>query len=350
MAISSAQSIFGTQASGTATRPGISGTLTLGLPASGMIFQDAGSVFTGRAVLDDTDECTVDFADFAATPAGAKSFEALLEPTGAENDILLTDASGTRTTASIAIDDDTDRTQLTITADTPLVEIVSGDKRVMRIVGTLTSDGSTPVVFPILPYTGITDGKPAYEQSLGNAALWVTDDGVNFEWEIASGGGVWRSDEDVATPDLVTTWTPISPTTGTPTVTAHPATAAQVIAAITAAEIEGLTASNAPGSDGTGFVAAATADFEIQITPGWLPPQVDFQGIPYATNAEILAIQVSCTSGELTMEIDGETTNIEAGGKVQIANPSGIYSTADDLKLTASADNTTADVAIIGKL
>jgi hypothetical protein len=56
-------------------------------------------------------------------------------------------------------------------------------------------------------------------------------------------------------PDQVATWTPAFPATGTPTVTAHPATAAQAIAAINAEEI-GSSASNAPGSDGTGFIAA----------------------------------------------------------------------------------------------
>jgi hypothetical protein len=201
---------------------------------------------------------------------GYEEGEALLEPAGDNNDILLTSTNPLFESAEILIDDEIDRTQLSITADTPLVEIVSGDKRVMRITGELTSDGSTPFVFPDLPFTEITGGKPQYGVDFSGVEFFATR--AASEWQLGdfTNGIFWTSPEDVATPDLVETWTPESPATGTPTVTAHPATAAQVIAAINAAEIEGLTAANAPGSDGSGFVAGtATVSFTIITdTPG----------------------------------------------------------------------------------
>ena len=97
----------------------------------------------------------------------------------------------------------------------------------MIVTGTLTSDGTTPVVFPFLPYNGTTNGKARYGDVLFDLA-WNSTDGA---WELQSSvGTLFTSSANVATPDLVPTgawnavtnpdaWEPVSPATGTPVVT-----------------------------------------------------------------------------------------------------------------------------------
>jgi hypothetical protein len=125
-------------------------------------------------------------------------------------------------------------------------------------------------VFPDLIYAGQREGRPVYTDSgIDNGgvipdgyALFSSSEGEDVFWYLANPNisVVFESSEDVESPDLVTTWTPESPATGTPTVTARAATAAQTIAAINAASAL-YTAANGPGSNGTGAIAAATAVF-----------------------------------------------------------------------------------------
>ncbi len=186
---------------------------------------------------------------------------AILDPAGENNEILLTSTSTLFESAEILIDDDVDRTQLTVTADTPLVEIVSGDKYILDIVANRTAPSVTNLTGRYV-FDQVINGKPSHTGLSGLASTrWS-----GSEWQIRSGSeSVFISSEDVATPDLVTSWT-VQPSFGgagsVSSITPNPATAAQVITAINAANITGLTASNAPGSDGTGFVAGtATVNF-----------------------------------------------------------------------------------------
>ena len=190
---------------------------------------------------------------------GAPEFEGsvILDPAGDNNAILIASTDPDIEAAEILIDDDVDRTGLSVTGGS-LLSAVSGDKRVVQVGGTLT-DGVNPVVFPLLSELTIEGGDLFWEIGSSEDLPYFVVSGTPFgSWFIGAitetGSAEWSSTDEVATPDLVTTWTPTGDATGTPTVTAHPATAAQVIAAINAEEIEGVTAANAPGNDGSGFV------------------------------------------------------------------------------------------------
>ena len=94
----------------------------------------------------------------------------------------------------------------------------------MMVTGTLTSDGSTSISFAPLLYAGIISGKASYNPVglgfyvVGDQIIWST---VATKWRIYKNAViVFESSENVATPDLVTTWTPVGAATGTPTVTA----------------------------------------------------------------------------------------------------------------------------------
>ena len=82
------------------------------------------------------------------------------------------------------------------------------------VAGDLTTDGSTPAVFPTLEYAGLFNGRPEHNDPVDSdtAAYWAVT-----QWELFLAGiGLFSSTEDVATADLVTTWTPIPPATGAP--------------------------------------------------------------------------------------------------------------------------------------
>lgn len=81
------------------------------------------------------------------------------------------------------------------------------------VAGDLTTDGTTPAVFPQLDYDGPLNGKPSYTASDGSSAIWDVS-----IWLLTHGptSMQWLSYDAVATPDLVDTWEPDSPATGTP--------------------------------------------------------------------------------------------------------------------------------------
>lgn len=88
----------------------------------------------------------------------------------------------------------------------------------MAITGTLTSDGSTPLVFADLPLLNPSAGKKIqyYNVSESTTISWH----ISNQWRISTGLTVlYHSNEDVLTPDEVVTWTANAPATGTPVVT-----------------------------------------------------------------------------------------------------------------------------------
>lgn len=88
----------------------------------------------------------------------------------------------------------------------------------ITVSGDLTTDGTTPAVFTELPRIGELNGKPVFDDQGADAALWI-----NGEWNLVYDplGSLWISPDDVATPDLVTTWIPQNGATGIPVVTAN---------------------------------------------------------------------------------------------------------------------------------
>ena len=106
----------------------------------------------------------------------------------------------------------------------------------LSVAGTLT-DGTNPVVFPVLTRAPDFGGKSAWSDDgdpvdgIGFASgdvyrvYWKT---ATFEdpdaywlalWTDGVTGAGWKSTSDVASPELATGWTAVSPSTGTPVIT-----------------------------------------------------------------------------------------------------------------------------------
>jgi len=207
----------------------------------------------------------------ATTPTNGEPPTATLNPAGDDNDILLTDSSGTRTTAQIVIDAVTDRTQIAASETAGAVVFTSGDKRLLTVSGAVTAGVNGTLT------------KTAFEAAnewSSNGLTLDENDGVNaFTHVIDIAGDVAVISYDAAgvviyqanveaeqSHDWPDEYTFDAPTVGegTPTVTAAPALASTAIAMLDA--LEDLTAENADGSDGSGSIAA--------VGP------VDFEGLP----------------------------------------------------------------------
>lgn len=101
----------------------------------------------------------------------------------------------------------------------------------LHVTGTLT-DGTDPVVFPALLEAGTASGKTVYTDLGGYygaggydyICIWTVPGDLFQLVKFVSGTPVaaWYSTDDVATPDLVTTWLPSGSATGTPVVTFTP--------------------------------------------------------------------------------------------------------------------------------
>jgi hypothetical protein len=184
-------------------------------------------------------------------PFVLKGWGVILAPAGDDNDIKISSADPTILTAQIVIDDTTDRTQLTAAKSGSALVATSGDKRVMRIVADFTDEE-----IPVVETVDLINNSSAEWYSEDNVHA-LTNDG--FFWVLdKTGAGKFTLPYTTPFPDEED-WSEAVPSDGSitnpiPTVTAHPATAAQVIAALSA--LPGITATNAPGNDGTGFVAA----------------------------------------------------------------------------------------------
>jgi len=86
----------------------------------------------------------------------------------------------------------------------------------ITVTGTLTYDGSTPVSINELPYVELNNGKASYTSEFGDSVYW---DGAKWILFHYGTDAEWHSADDVATPDLASTWTPQGSATGTPTLT-----------------------------------------------------------------------------------------------------------------------------------
>jgi hypothetical protein len=351
MAIQAARANFGLDAAGIADRTLISGAVTLGRTPQSMLLPDGTTLFPCRVLLGNGQSAVIDATDFSYTDDPPDAAELLLNPTGDDNDILLTaDAAGlagNSLTGAIAVAEDS--TALTAVKTGNNIVATSGDKRRMIVTGTLT-DGSDPVVFPPLIYFGTDDNGEHWTDTGGDS------DGASYRatqsegvWILLGSGVSWGSSEEVDFPDEVETWIPNSPATGTPTVTAATATAAQAIPVINAASL-GVTASNGPDSDGSGAIAAVA---QANLTGGTNGAQVldadsDFQGNPYPTATDVLGLLVQCVSGSGTVAVGTDfLAPLKAGSKVQIACPDGIAELLDEITLTASEDGTECLLAIV---
>ncbi len=92
------------------------------------------------------------------------------------------------------------------------------------VTGTLSPNATGTYTFK-----EIYNGRPGYEKGTFGTAGYsgISWDADNSRWELSVlvtvsplAIATWTSASDVATPDLATGWTPVSPSTGTPTLTA----------------------------------------------------------------------------------------------------------------------------------
>lgn len=98
----------------------------------------------------------------------------------------------------------------------------------LSVTGTLTSDGSTPVVFPTLVFAGIRNGNPEYSSTGigGGAQPYVavySDPGNPMQgWYLyqLTPYTAWFSTSIAALPQLASGWGPLGNATGIPIITA----------------------------------------------------------------------------------------------------------------------------------
>lgn len=199
---------------------GLSGTFGSGTPGS--------ATLTAKWV-DDAGNATA-FAGGAFTAAGTMTFRApsnsvQLVLAGATDPVLVVSmppVQGTGLGSAALADTGTGAGQVPVTGDYDTAGSsadVSGlVKSKMIVTGTLYYGPGpvTLITFATMLYNGVVNSKASYLSADSDTAAW---DGT--KWILSNGiGGLWTSTDDVATPDLVTTWTPNGTENGTLTVTA----------------------------------------------------------------------------------------------------------------------------------
>lgn len=196
-----------------------------------------------------------------SAPDNGVAASVTLNPHGDNNTIHITAATagtaGNSLTAAIEIETGSFALLTNVFLVGNAITIRAGSKYRMLVTGSLSPDLTGEYVSTYTDTVPLS-GKGDYAKA-GNPLIRIFWNTGDDKWQIQSllnAGNYWESSEDVATPDLVTSWTAIGSATGTPTVTASAATAAQVIAAGNAALEE--TFENGSGSDGSGAVAAVS--------------------------------------------------------------------------------------------
>lgn len=208
----------------------------------------------------------------SAPPLAPAAATLLLNPTGSNNDILLTaksiGPSGNDLAAALVVgsieDEPYDNSPPQI-IQTGSYAIISGPAYRMRITGSLTTNGSTPAAFPDLIGSPVVDDRSSWSADGeahipgdNNALMWFASGSC---WRLQQGAGVWLSYDNVQSPALCTTWVPQGSATGTPVITPLAASAAQMITKINSTAYLPFTASNGPGSDGSGAVAQVLPEY-----------------------------------------------------------------------------------------
>lgn len=256
-----------------------SGTGTLALAKKNAIptgIDREGSAYEGDPPV------SVIFAD-ANPPAVAALVT--INPTGADNSVTYTAEQAGAVGNNISITYATPAVLATTTVAVvgTAITVTPGTKARMAVTGSLTANGSTPVVFPSLSYAGTHNGKAIYTSTGVNGqyepytALWGIAPNLWYLTDYDR-NAIWSSPENVATPDLVTTWTPVynmgseTTPTGTPTITAVISSAAQVIAAVNASAPAAVLVTASASGTVTGAVAAVSATNLIGGSGGMIPP------------------------------------------------------------------------------
>lgn len=229
--------------------------------------------------------------------------------------------------------------------DTPksIIDVTIPD--IAQVSGTLTSDGVTPVVFPDMKSRGFQNGKMSYV-SLDNLSS-ISWDGSSWQmrWFYDPSISVgWESVDNVATPDLVTTWTPLFLSTGVPVVTISPE-ADVVRLEITShgllgsgwAELKGLDSN----VNGVRFLDVINFDLIDAIVPG-VTSITDTSGTLDAApinNGAVSAVYGSCLFSDpssgleesvlLATNLDAKRVNLNTLALTSLPYPTGVVVSSD---------------------
>jgi hypothetical protein len=270
----------------------------------------------------------------------------LINPTGADNSIDWTAVAGwgyqgNATTITYAAPVALQATTL-CAAVGQAITVTPGAKARMTVAGTLyAGPGETNArTFAVLGYLGLANGKNLYTNS--DYCQW---DGAKFNL-VHHSGGTWTSTDPVATPDLVTTWTPVGTANGTPVVSAAASSAAQVIAAGIADAATALLAVPVANGTVTGAVAAVTAT-NLATGTGTIITGTsgkDFEGTAIPSLTTLSAINIEVVQGSATVT---NGTNIFPIPALIYGATTGTLLTAD-LVFTAAANDTIIQVTVLG--
>jgi hypothetical protein len=219
-----------------------------------------------------------------------------------------------------------------------------GTKARMIVTGDLYyGPGETnPVTFDTLLYNGLANSKASYLSAASDHAIW---DGT--KWILTNAfTGIWTSTDPVATPDLVTTWTPDSTENGTITITPGVSSAAQVITAGVADAATALLAVPSASGTVTGAVAAVTATNLSGGTGTIISGNsgYDFEGVAIPSITTLLAINIEVVSGSATIASGSNVFPIPA---LIYGSTTGTLLTTD-LVVTATADDTVVNITVLG--
>jgi len=242
---------------------------------------------------------------------------AILDPAGANNGIEVVAVSGIESgVLSVEIEMPVAQAEVGIDLTGNKVTVMPGTKARMDVTGTLTDYVSDPIVFPTLSYYDDYNSKPRYQLG-ADVNLWFIR-WQSSKWVIGgsgTNGGLWESSENVATPDLVVTWTNVGSATGTPVVTAATALASEVITAMNAngAVAALMTASNASGSTGAGEIAAVAETFLFGSSTG-VAAYLGVEGLGFVTTDPNGVHLVTPTGANtLTFPLTGANETFTAG-------------------------------------
>lgn len=256
---------------------------------------------------------------------------ATINPDGTNNTMILTakanGSGGNAISFEITAGEYAQALEIQVTDSAIVAVPVKG----LRVTGTLTTNGTTSVTFPVLKPVSSTffssDGNetpPAtgtwyrYMQAIGT---WVLSVFVN-----GSETAFWESTfEDPTLEDplaAAATLAPATPATGTPTVAVEIATtAAQVIAAINASEEAAALVTAAASGSSTGIVAAV-AETHLSGGSNAIVIKIPYGGTSGSKTATVY--QDSITIGDDVLEVNDPVlaNGIELRGMVRGGGPS----------------------------
>ncbi len=206
-------------------------------------------------------------------PVSGANASVIVNPSGADNSILYEAVASGAAGELISIEYETPdptKSESVITVDESAITVIPGDHPRMQISGVLSPDYTGDVKYVSDFYGYTTDGEP-FAPDIGTQVIIRNVpilsgvppfEEIGREWAIYSvvDGFIiserWASSDDVDSPDLVTTWTPRDGATGTPVVTAIPASAQFVIEAINDDPVASLLVTASASGTVTGQVAA----------------------------------------------------------------------------------------------